>query len=113
MRSVTWFLAGMAFMPALALALTGFWKLIAWVRDRLGWWMEAKTGRNPEGISDYTLRRDIWFERQRGPIFTGHWCRVVLSSGPGGVVRTPTVTRWWGLGKADGRSVMLYHKRRL
>lgn len=118
MSAVLWYLAGLVtgllFIPALALIVGGFQKLLDWLWDDMGWKVQAKPGRNPEGISDYTLRRDIWFERQRGPVFTGHWCRDILSSGPDGeVVTTPTVTRWWGLGSADGRSVMLYHRRRL
>lgn len=87
-------------------------KLSDWLADR-GWTMEFKIGRNYESISDFIIRRDIWFEKQHGPIFTGHWCRDEYRYRDEKSFTVPVVTRWLGIGKAQGNSIMLFKKRDL
>lgn len=82
-----------------------YWTLQQLAENR-GWTWELKTDRKPHEISDYDLRRYIWFERQRGPIFTGHWYREDADD-------RPLITRWLGIGSATGRSLMIYRKREL
>lgn len=105
------YLLGLVTLPALVLLLLivarSYWTAEAWLETRWGITWDLKTNRSPN-IPDYTLRRDIWFERQRGPIFTGLWCRESFPD-DGQVV----ATRWVGIGKADGRSFMVYRKRTL
>lgn len=99
---------GVATLPALSTALAILIRLIGALvgaLGRRGWKAQIKTSRKPEDISDFTLQHDIWFERQRGPIFTGHWCRESLRE-EGWIV-----TRWLGVGNASGRSLIIYHKR--
>lgn len=68
-----------------------------------GWLIEWQIPRRGIGVvDDYRLRHDIWFERQWGPFLFGHWVYE-----RGDHVR---VHRWWGIGRADGRSVRLFKK---
>lgn len=101
---------GVATLPALGAALAILIRLNGAIVDALGrrgWKVSLKASRKPENISDFTLQHDIWFERQHGPIFTGHWCRESLRD-EGWVA-----TRWLGIGNASGRSLIVYHKRAL
>lgn len=110
MMDASSYLLGLATLPAVAGLLVAlawtYWTVQALLEKR-GWTWEFKTDRKPHEISDYDLRRYIWFERQRGPIFTGHWWRIDLRDD------RAYATRWIGVGSARGRSVMFYHKRDL
>lgn len=93
-------------------SMIGLTYLFNWLADN-GWTVEFKFGRNYEGISDYTLRNNIWFEKQHGPIFTGHWYREDHRYRDGKSFVIPTATRWLGIGKAQGKSIMIFKQRDL
>lgn len=105
------YLLGLLALPMLAgllFVVAGVWiRGSAALENRWGISIEFKSSRQPQEISDFDLRRYIWFERQRGPIFTGHWYRTDFRT------ERPVVTRWLGIGSASGRSVMFYRKRDL
>lgn len=105
---------GILTLPALALAaLLAF---VAYVRGtaalaaRWGISFELKLHRDVEGISDYMLRHDIWWERSWGPVFVGGWYREPP------VYEGPThrlATRWIGVGRTEGPCWVVYRKRDL
>ena len=100
---------GVATLPLLVLALLLAAVAIgctAGVLRALGFTFEVKKRRRIESIDDYVLRRNIWFERQRGPAFAGHWCREDVRDGL-------VATRWIGLGSPHGPCVIFYKKRTL
>lgn len=109
MNAIVAYVLGLLTAPALAGLGWLLINAIAWVYYRLmkphGLSIEFKGNRDTNRIPDWTLRRDIWFERQRGPIFTGHWYREVNER--------RLATRWLGIGRRNGRSVMFFKLRTL
>lgn len=102
------YLLGLITLPALAglfVLACGAWRQLAAFADRHGYSVETMWARNVDDISEYTLRNDIWFERSRGPIFTGHWCRTSK--------RRLLATRWLGIGSTRGPCVIFYKRRDL
>lgn len=100
------YLLGVVTLPAALGVLWVILRLGFIAADRLearGWTVEVKTDRKPDEIPTRVLRREIWFERQRGPIFTGHWYRERGDE--------TLATRWLGAGSSHGRSIMIFHKR--
>jgi hypothetical protein len=70
-----------------------------------GWHIEFKAKRSTDRISNFTLKHNIWFERQRGPIFTGYWYREVGDYA--------FVNRWLGIGNAEGTNLMIFKSTNL
>ena len=107
------YLLGLATLPALAVFLyvlgRVIFALIDWL-DKRGWTMDLKAKRKVSQISEYILRNNIWFERARGPVFSGHWCRDEFN---GHAEATVVVTRWWGIGSVHGPCAVVYYKRKL
>lgn len=108
------YLLGLITIPAfVGLARLTFWTWFTvedWMKRRHGITFSAKTGRNVAGIDDYTLRTNIWWERQFGPIFIGGWYREAPRYEAPAV---PMATRWLGLGPPDGPCLMVLKKRLL
>ena len=100
------YLLGLATLPALALAGWAlFWAWI-WCLEtllRFGVTVECKSRRRMNDYDLYTVRNDIVWEQQRGPIFTGHWYRDN--------VLAHAATRWVGVGSKDGPCLIVFHKR--
>ena len=69
---------GVLTIPAAAVvcvvAVAAYFRTLA-ALERVGFTFEVKVRRDTEGISDYTLRHDIWWERPFGPVFIGGWYR--------------------------------------
>lgn len=92
---------------ALFVLTVAYFRVAATLRAR-GWFSHFR--RDLKWPTDYDLRRDIWFERQVGPFFAGHW--VHERSGWNQPTGTK-VNRWVGIGARDrwgwfvGRSVPL------
>lgn len=74
---------------------------------KYGIFVEVRNQKNYEGIDDYTLKHNIWFERVYGPVFVGHWCHHVYSE------EKDYVNRWVGFGRTEGRSLAFYKTRAL
>lgn len=92
-----------------ALAAAGFALLVLWALacrflHGLGFRLELKM-RDLENVSDFTLRRDIWWERSFGLVFAGGWYYE------GGCRRG--VNRWVGLGRPNGPVAMVIRVRDL
>lgn len=104
---MTLYLAGLLTLPALGALLWVlgyvYGELAHLLRSR-GWTWEVKTDRRPHAIPAWRLEKEVWFERQRGPVFTGHWYRVAPND-------RPCVNRWLGIGSAEGRSLVIFKKR--
>lgn len=83
--------------------LTDSWFRAVAALKHFGFTFEAKWTRDVEGISDYTLRHDIWWERSFGPFFAGGWYHERS--------RGPRFNRWIGVGRADGPCWMAFRKR--
>ena len=104
---------GLATLPALA----GFAYVAAWVGFRVahwfddrGWSMDLRLKRDIDGVSDYTLRHDIWWERAFGPVFIGGWYREQPTYDKPDQIMA---TRWVGIGRTNGPCVCLYRFRHL
>lgn len=104
---------GVATLPLVAAA--AFVAFVAWVcaiealDARFGISFEAKL-RDFSNISDYTLRRDIWWERSFGPVFVGGWYR---ENPKYDAPSHAFATRWIGLGSPNGACVMAFRKQDL
>jgi hypothetical protein len=104
---------GLATIPAAAASLALIVRLLFAAGNFLakrGITFGAKWHRNIDGISEYTLRRDIWWERSFGPIFIGGWYHKQLIYGQPTRAR---FNRWVGVGRPDGPCLMVYHSRDL
>lgn len=107
---MTNYLLGLFTIPAVVLAFVTYVRVVHALAKfflKHGYFVEWHGNRAPEEISDYTLSHDIWFERSRGPIYTGHWCRLDRHK------EKTLATRWIGFGRASGRSVTFYKVRTL
>lgn len=104
---MTAYLLGLATLPALAVlgagALYVHARTLRWLERRWGINFEVKWRRDVNGISDYVLRNNIWWERAFGPVFAGGWHRPSING--------PLFTRWLGVGSVDGPCVMAFRKR--
>ena len=78
-------------------SFAAYFRLVRWLDDRFGIVFEAKFKRRVDEIGDYTLRRNIWWERSVGPVFFGGWYRDDIG---------PRFNRWIGLGSVHGPCVM-------
>lgn len=107
---------GLVTLPGLALAAWGlFWAWIftvVWLDTYLGISFEGKLTRRVDKISDYTLRRDIWWERSFGPIFVGGWYREPPTY-PADEPTHRLFNRWIGIGLPNGPCVIGYRKHDL
>lgn len=99
---------GVVTLPALAALAYGSVFAYLWVEmmaeRKLGVTWEFKSRRSLGSISDYVIRRNIWWERPWGPVFTGHWYRE--NNGR-------RATRWLGIGSVNGPCFMVFHSRDL
>jgi hypothetical protein len=97
------------------LVVVGIAAFALWVRAvialrRRGLTFEVKWNRNPERVSDYVLRHDIWWERRFGPIFVGGRYREP----PRYKEPSPRlINRWVGIGSPDGPCWMGFRSRDL
>jgi hypothetical protein len=104
---------GVATLPTIIVVLLGLLVTRARLADALerrGVTFEAKV-RDTSKIDEYTLRNNIWWERSFGPVFVGGWYRE-----PPQYRATPKerlITRWVGLGSANGPCLMVLRKRDL
>lgn len=97
------YLLGLVTLPALA-GLYVFWQwVLAGLKVRLGITFEAKIRDNE--VSNFVLKRNIWWERSFGPVFVGGW----YFERPDG----RHFNRWLGLGKASGPCFMVIRARLL
>ena len=107
------FWLGVAALPLTAATLAAAWFLAVGLLvalERRGLTVEVRLTRNVEAMSDYMLRRDIWWERSFGPVFVGGWYRQE----PRYQEPEPIfITRWIGFGKTTGPSIAFFRKRSL
>lgn len=101
----------LGFLSPFAIALAAF-LLLAFVGavsvflHRRGWRLELKV-RNLGNVSDFMLRRDIWWERSFGPVFVGGWYfEDAHNTGR-------HINRWLGLGRPNGPVAMVIRVRNL
>lgn len=85
-----------------AVSMGLFWLWIAVTEaldDHWGITFEAKNMADREGISEYVLKHNIWWERSFGPVFCGGWYREDTRR---------RVNRWVGFGSHSGRCFMIF-----
>jgi hypothetical protein len=63
--------------------------------------IQFRKKRSIQGIFSRDLEEVIWWEKQRGPVFTGHWYYEHYDG-------SPAATRWFGIGKAEGMCLMFF-----
>ena len=108
------YLFGVATLPAIALTVFALTVAYVWTQAflerRWGITWEAKARRDVDGISDYTLRNHIWWERSFGPFFAGGWYREPER------YEQPThrlINRWVGIGSVHGPCFTVFRSRDL
>ncbi len=108
---MTAYLLGLFTLPALwlafVLAVRAYFRIEKWLDSRFGIEWDLKTSRDVEGISEYTLRHNIWWERSWGPVFAGGWYREEPKYMAAPV---PKFNRWVGLGMTNGPCLIFYRK---
>lgn len=110
------YLAGLATIPAVLALIWASEKVYNFFGKKLrarGWSWELNNGRTTEAIPDWRLKEEIFWEEQRGPIFTGHWYRSDLywNRDLETTSRRTLVTRWFGVGNSEGRCLMIFRKK--
>lgn len=104
-----WLGVATPFMVAAMLWLAvATWNRLSTALSKRGWSIEYNSPSDEiEGPSEFALRNHIWFERQRGPFFSGYWYREP----PKSIEPEPTATRWLGIGHRNGHSLVVFKKR--
>ena len=95
------YVLGLLTLPALAGLVALYVFLTTWLDHRFGITYDLKFRRDVQGITDYTLRHDIWWERSWGPFFAGGWYRD-------NEMGRRRINRWIGLGGVDGPCFVVY-----